>query len=340
MFRVHAISQRLGPLAGCALALAAIGCSETEKTPDVPSSVSTFGATRPYDRGSPWNVPIGPRPVVTPSSRAMVTAITDNGAPLSSDVDEYTIPVYGANARTPLRTIRLSGYFSTYDDGDNSRVGNGFAPTLRRVPIPARAEASAGTDGHIVIWNPRTGVEYSFWQFNADSSGRYTATNGYRYHTRAGYHGRFADGLSGRGAGTSYLAGLVRPWEIARGRIDHALAFAYESPSASFTYPASKSDGAGVKGTDVPEGTRLQLDPTLTEKDFTSWGLRPEAKVIARALQRYGMYVIDNSGSSKVFLEDRRTAGWDEDIDRHLTEKIPFERFRVVVPPPAPRAGR
>jgi hypothetical protein len=48
------------------------------------------------------------------------------------------------------------------------------------------------------------------------------------------------------------------------------------------------------------------------------------------------MYVIDNSGSSKIYLEDRRTAGWGPSIDRHLTEKIPWTAFRVLKPPVAP----
>src|SRR5215213_2246444 len=124
-------------------------------------------------------------------------------------------------------------------------------------------------------------MEYSFWQFDRAADGTYTATNGYRYHTGNGYFGRFADGLAGRGAGTPYFAGLVRKWEIDQGRVDHA-------PSGEFRYPASKSDGAGfggVSGTDVPEGARLQLDPSKTEADFSAWGLSPEAKVLARAMQ-------------------------------------------------------
>lgn len=309
-----------------ALPIAAMSHSRSNRA----APLSTFGAGRPYDPRSPWNTPIGPRPVVDPRSPAMIAAIVDNGLPLSSDVDSYTIPVYGFDANTPLRSVRLAGYFSSYDRGDNSRVGYGFAPVLRRIPIPVGATPSAGSDGHLVIWNPQTGVEYSFWQFGRDRAGGYTATNGYRYHSSAGYSGRFADGKAGRGGGTPYLAGLVRAWEIAQGRIDHALAFAYKSPSPRFTYPASKSDGEGDEGIDVPEGTRLQLDPALTEEDFSRWELRPEARIIARALQRYGMYVIDNGGSSKLYLEDRRTANWDSAIDRHLTEQIPLKRFRVV----------
>lgn len=262
--------------------------------------------------------------------------MTDNNLPLTSDVDQYAIPVYYFDEHTPLSTVHVENYYSTYDAGDNSRVGYGFAPTITGVPIPQSALASEGSDGQIVLWNPTTGVAYTFWQFARTASGDYTATNGNRHHTTTGYTGRFADGLAGRGAGTSYLAGLVRAWEVNQGHIDHALAFAYDSPAPSFVYPASKSDGGGVAGTDVPEGSRLQLDPSLTDADFTAWGLSPTAKIIAKALQKYGMYVIDHGGSSKIYLEDRLTAHWPASVDRHLPEKIPLSRFRVVAPPAAP----
>ena len=307
--------------------------------PPAPPPPVGSGAQRPYDPRSPWNTPIGSAPVLNPKSASLVGAISDNNLPLTADPDQYAIPVYRVDDRTARRTVKLGGWFSSYDNGDNSRVGYGFAPTIANVPIPDGALQSAGSDGQIVLWDPGSGTEYSFWKFDRDAAGNYTAENGNRYHTGAGYHGRFADGLAGRGAGLPYLAGLVRKWEIDQGRIDHALAFAYRAPSSAFVYPASKSDGAafgGVLGTDLPEGSRLQLDPGKTEADFDAWGLTPAAKTIARALQAYGMYVVDNSGSSKIFMEDRLTAGWDASIDRRLTEKIPWTAFRVISPPPAP----
>lgn len=309
---------------------------EPSPEPSPEPSVGVGMARRPYDVASPWNTPIGPDPVVDSMSAVFVNAIADNGLPLTSDPDQYTIPVYRFDDQTPRRTVKLSGYFSSYDAGDDSRVGYGFAPTISGVPIPDDALQSAGTDGQIVFWDPATDTEYSFWRFAKDAAGNYTATNGYRYHTGSGYFGRFADGKAGRGAGTPYFAGLVRKWEIDQGRIDHALAFAYDSPAGWFRYPASKSDGVGITGVDLPEGARLQLNPSLTDADFTRWGLSPAAKTIARALQSYGMYVVDNSGSSKVYLEDRITAGWGTDINRHLLSNIPWNQFRVIAAHSAP----
>src|SRR5581483_1035663 len=305
----------------------------TTSAPTPPPPLPAPSGARPYDASSPWNTPIGPSPTVSPNSAAWIASISATGA-FSSDPDQYTIPLYTVDSSTPLKTVRFSGYYSTYDSGDNSRVGHGTAPTVTGIPIPNGAVAGTGTDGQLDLWDPSTGVEYGFWQFSGpDSSGVYHATNGYQYHSNSGYYGRFADGGSGRGTGTPYFAGLVRPWEIAQGHIDHAIAFAFSSPSSSFVYPASKSDGSG---TGPPEGARIQLDPSLTDSDFTKWGLSPAAKVIAKALQTYGMYLIDNSGSPKIYLEDRRTAGWDTSITRTTVSNIPWSAFRVVQPPAAP----
>jgi len=252
---------------------------------------------------------------------------------LSSDPDQYTIPVYRFDASTPLCSVQMSGYYSTYDSGDNSRVGHGYGSTVSGVPCIKGASGGVGSDGQIILLDAAAGVEYGFWQWAVDNAGNITATNGYRYHTTATYNGRFADGLAGRGDGTPYLAGLVRPFELQQGHVDHALAFGYNSPASQFVYPASKSDGGsfgGVTGTDLPEGARLQLDPSLTDADFTAWGLSSAARVMARALQKYGMIVVDHSGSSKVYLEDRKTAGWDSSITRDMLGGIPWSRFRVL----------
>jgi hypothetical protein len=305
-------------------------------TPLAPAIPPPLGHVRTFDAASPWNTAIPSDVAVLAKSATYVGAIVDNNTPLTSDPDQYSVPVYYFNAQTPRRTVQFAGSFSAYDAGDNSRLTPGYGASVANIPIPDGAVQSDGSDGQIVFWDPITGVEWSFWQFARTASGGYTATNGARYNTGAGNYGRFADGKSGRGAGTPYSAGLVRGWEIVQGHIDHALAFAYRSPASGIVYPASKSDGGGVTGVDAPEGTRFQLDPSLTDADFQAWGLAPEAKIIARAMQRYGMYVIDNSGSSKIYLEDRLTANWPASITRNLTAKIPLSKFRAVAAPTPP----
>src|SRR4029079_10998964 len=55
--------------------------------------------------------------------------------------------------------------------------------------------------------------------------------------------------------------------------------------------PATTSDGDG--GTDgFPMGTRFQLDPSL---NLDKLGLAAREEMVARALQVYGMYIVDSS---------------------------------------------
>lgn len=294
--------------------------------------VSRAVSVVPYDARSPWNTPIGPDPVVVPKSAEWVERVAvKGGVPLTCDPDQYTIPVVSTSSSVPLRSVRGDGYFSMYDAGDNSRKGGG-SPWIQSVPIPDSAPIGVGSDGQLEVVDWASGVQWGFWQLARQPDGSYTASNGYRYKITAGNYGRFADGLAGRGAGTPYLAGLVRRWEIEAGRIGHALAFAYRGPGPDFVYPASKSDGGnfgGVLGLDMPEGSRLQLDPVWDVSVLK----HPMARVIARALQEYGAYVIDNSGSSKLYVEDRRTAGWDPTVTRSIVSDIPWAAFRVVSPP-------
>ena len=122
----------------------------------------------------------------------------------------------------------------------------------------------------------------------------------------------------------------MRPCEIARGRIDHALAFAYNFPTAQYVYPATKSDGDSPGPPDMPEGARLQLDPSITQAELATLGCTGPCLIIARGLQEYGMYIIDNSGRPKVMMEYEGTAKWNGLVGSKTPNPIPFARFKVL----------
>ncbi len=284
---------------------------------------------RPYSASSPWNTPIASDAPTDERSADYIATLTATDMTLTSDVDQYTVGVYCVDEEVPLRAVRLAGYFSSYLTG--ARKGFGTAPVVQGLPIPRWVQPPKGSDGQVVILDSRNGVEYGFWQF-AWANGEATATNGYLTRTDNTSTGVFTDGLAGRGGGFPYLGGLVRGGELEHGQVDHALAFAYPFPSPESVAPASKSDGQGIRGRDLPEGSRLQLDPSLTVQDLEAYGVEDPGLAIARALQKYGMYVVDNSGSAKVYVEDRSTALWDAKVNRHMLGSIPWTAFRVLEP--------
>jgi hypothetical protein len=297
-------------------------------TPQVGSAPDS-GCKRPYTDSSPWNTPIASKPAYHPRSARFVARMR---APLTSDPTQYTYPVYSVAPDAPLRPVRVTGVFSDVSDERTLTIRRAVTVQL---PIPEDAAAAAGSDAQIVLVNRATGDEWGAWRLRRVGGG-WEITNGYHYSTRwSGVPPRDAGGrpFGSRGAGVPYLAGLVRPCEMARGRIDHALAFAYDAPAPSHVYPATKSDGAGSEGRDVPEGTRLQLDPKLTVARIRAYGCDGPCLTIARALQRYGMYTIDNSGRSKVMLEYEQTARWNGIVDARTVSPIPLSAFKVLRAP-------
>jgi hypothetical protein len=61
-----------------------------------------------------------------------------------------------------------------------------------------------------------------------------------------------------------------------------------------------------------------------------SWGCLGACFTIAKALQRYGMYLIDTAGHPKVFLEYDGTAHWGNGVSAATTNPIPLAAFRVI----------
>ncbi|MBI4709752.1 MAG: hypothetical protein HY759_01385 [Nitrospirae bacterium] len=174
-------------------------------------------------------------------------------------------------------------------------------------------------------------TELNIWRLDGTGVGDYK--EGERWQVRGG-----------RGSGFPLIAGLIRPEELKAGEIRHALVFTSpknrqaENVKNIFLPPASRSDGRHA-GRQYPiEGMRFQLDPLLTEKDFDKWGLSREGKIIARTLQKYGMFLGDNGGAMALQAQllapssDGNRKKWDKLFPGFYknVEKIPVNKFRVV----------
>ena len=287
---------------------------------------------RPYSDNSPWNTSIGQNPQYDPYSDEMIATIgMDNDGRITSDPDQYSYPIYYADASTPRYDIPCTRYKCTIVTAS----GASTFEELKGVPIPNNAKPSVGTDGQMIIIDKNTHTEYDLWQVVRTSNG-WSVSNASVYNiTWDGAPPRYGS----RGAGVPYLAGMVRPFEIAQGRIEHALAFAYSYAAEDrCVFPASKTDGKSDLPYAIPQGARIQLDPSLTEADFDRLGLSRTGKIIARALQEYGMILIDNSGRPKIYAEDLKnnplssTKWTDRGLDLNSTtiSNIPYTSFRVI----------
>ncbi len=209
-------------------------------------------------------------------------------------------------------------------------------------PAPAGTVRPAGpesldADGHVVLYNPDTFVEYDFWQATTASDPQGKSLGGGRAGTtilEAGaidfFHvcGAGANPpsyTSARATGVPLLGGMVLPEDIERGSIDHALAFAIPGPrntnpadpssprASDYFYPASTTE-ANFFNTNplaLAAGQRIRLKPTVVDESGTPIDestLKPITRMFLQALRTYGAYLVDNSGSFAFPAEDIHTA--------------------------------
>ena len=64
--------------------------------------------------------------------------------------------------------------------------------------------------------------------------------------------------------------------------------------------PATDSDGISTRSDAIPEGALLQLNPDL---DLDSLSLAAYEKTIAKALQEYGMLLVDRGGDDGIAVQ-------------------------------------
>lgn len=297
-----------------AAALAALACAW-------PAGAARLPAKRLYAPSSPFNERISRGAAFSSASAAMIDGLARTAAEEGATLAwrEYTVPLYMAGRRTPLRRVRLTASWRP-------------RRALVRVPIPDHALPDPSEDGHLAVIDRSTGCEYDFWQMRRGSRG-WSASWGNALHVKGS--GIYPRGYSARGSGFALLAGVVMPRELRRGRIDHALLLSYPYTRAGGPVrPATESDG-WRRGRDfIPEGARVQLDPSL---DLSSLGLSRYERTIARALQVYGAYMGDTGGTGvsiyALHPQSARRNPYGATVpDERFPSLagIPFDRMRVL----------
>ncbi|MDP8217553.1 MAG: hypothetical protein P9M03_02380 [Candidatus Theseobacter exili] len=305
--------------------------------------ISLPGSWRPFSDESPWNTPISTVTQVHPDSDLIIAFMKEAAANIRF-AKYYSIPVWVVNSdNIPLVQIRSKRIFPAWDKNNDGLSDQG-------VPVIPAMWPEQTSDGHLCIIDPFKKISYEFscfkhinnsnpqcttfniWDIEADGMGD-PYFNKKRWQTRGG-----------KGSGFPIIAGLIRPEEIESGEIRHALVFSFsrnrraKDGSDLFIPPACRSDGQAL-GRQYPiQGMRFQLNPSLTEKDFNNWKLTKEAKIVARALQKYGMFLGDNGGPMAIqaqLLGPSKRKNLQEWEKRHpglfsSIKNIPTNQFRIV----------
>ena len=122
--------------------------------------------------------------------------------------------------------------------------------------------------------------------------------------TNPGYFITSSDGVKfGTSAtGIALLAGLMTIEEQKRGAINHPVHFAIpESRQSFWSFPAQRTDGQIDDENAIPQGTIFRLPANL---DLDEIEMDPYARMIARAVQRYGMVLRDTAGAVVFYAEN------------------------------------
>lgn len=229
----------------------------------------------------------------------------------SVNFEAYSPPIYIAGPEQP--TVRVKAQRSS----DSSWR---FAPLQAQwndVPLPDDFAPASGTDREAIVYQPSTGLYWEFWLLEQTSSRTINSTGRSVTEWRAAWGGRIDDLKKNPGffvttpdgykfgtaaTGLALLAGLITIEEQRRGVIDHALHFAIpEIRASAWTHPAQRSDGDRHHEDAIPQGVtfRLPADLNLDETDMD-----PYARMIAKAVQKYGMVLRDISGSVNFYAEN------------------------------------
>ncbi|AEA28834.1 hypothetical protein Psed_6753 (plasmid) [Pseudonocardia dioxanivorans CB1190] len=277
---------------------------------------------RPYFGKADWlwnPIPTGAR--LDPQSSAMAGELASGDHSLNTG--EFGVALVNPDqisASTPRSTVPLSENWG----------GNPLAGV--KVPVPANLKIPPGSDGHVAIADPTTDTVVNLWVTKKTGSG--LAAN-WGAATPLDGDGREHNGSS-TGAGIARYAAVVRASEIAAGTIPHALFFSTNMVKpGEVRYPATKTDGSNMDGagSPIPEGARVQLDPSIDVDTIP--GISSGEKAIAKALQTYGAYVGDNGGARMAFIAEYAPdsnaysqAGLSGDFV--ALDHIPWAKLRVL----------
>ncbi|MFY9915405.1 MAG: hypothetical protein WAK18_12105 [Nocardioidaceae bacterium] len=194
-------------------------------------------------------------------------------------------------------------------------------PELSSLRIPAKAEPANNSDGSMSVFDLKAGyvtlltdAKYDARTDTWSASGAsvaYLDSNGLIAATGQSDDPRNLGSHRGNNGATS----VVRLDMVKAGLVNNVLKIASGPELANkWVFPMTGSDGDYV-GNDPavpPQGLRLRIKPDI---NLDRMGLHPQALVIAKALQQYGMYLGDSGGTTALKLENTVKEGrgqlWD-----------------------------
>jgi serine/threonine-protein kinase len=261
------------------------------------------------------------------NSDAIIASLRAAGGWGNGDVMQvdFSIVVLAADSSTPQETFTATGDFYTPDCDQVA------------VPVPPGGNVEGETgyactgdgDCHLLVFDKDAGKLYEMWRANMTTmfyGGCLAVWD---------MHMMYTDTLRGDQCTSADAAGfpmsplLFTADEVAAGTIDHAIRFILPNDRVQRGYvrPATHATNTTGGATAPYYGVHLRLRADYPIDSLPSAG----AKVVARAMQKYGMYHADGGNIALTAQSDRyTTAKWDGLLDPHDLATLKVEDFQVI----------
>ncbi len=282
-----------------------------------------------FPPGAIWTQDISHAPL-DPQSSAIIAWLTDAGGWGSNNKMQidFSFRVLQADANTQF--VAVKGLDPNNPDTDH--------PSTFPLPQGGSIEGQSGYqcdpeqgDCHLLVVDRSHGKLYEAYQANYAENvlnARFVAI----WDLNRVYppSGRGDQCSSADAAGFPIAPLLFNADEIATGSINHAIRFILPNPRMRahvFVHPATHAGGPTGPFSAPPYGVRFRLKASY---DLSQ--LMPEAQVVARAMQKYGMFLSDGGNIPLTAQSDQDTKAKyaDLDFDSHSLQALKVTDFEVV----------
>ena len=287
---------------------------------------------QPFKKNSYWNKPL---PADAPIDEKSDLYIAD-----AKDRDVST-PFLGLTGAPGARQSYAAPLVcSKPEDPQYTIVPSRWGKPLK-IRIPIGSQPQTGSDGALWIIDksaPQGGVIAQLYKARFDGK-TWSAVSTSQYRIDSNGLNRKSKGsdepLNDGHRGIPPHVQMVRLEEIKAGAIEHRLACYWhatgrpDSNTPWFYWPmvAYERNKGGI----TPEGLVIRIKP---EVDLSQKPLSPAARIIAKALQRYGCLIGDNSGGKNNRLKlERNEAAWavlDPELDFNALSSLPWDDWEFI----------
>jgi hypothetical protein len=277
-----------------------------------------------FPASNPWNERVDKLPVSADSAQLISSIGLDSPVHADFGSGKWDGGPIGIPFDVVSRqTARSRVSFEYADESDRVRY-----PIPRHVHIEGGPQATG--DRHAILVDKSSCRLYELYDLHHTSHG-WTAGSGAVWSLRSN-HLRPAGWTSADAAGLPIFPGLARWDEVSRGVIDHALRFTAPQTRRAYVFPARHYASSSSDPSLPPMGLRVRLKASVNVASFPR-----QARVVLRALQRYGMILADNG--SPWYVSGAPNRHWSND-DLHSLGRLTGADFEVVDTSSLPRPGK